>query len=313
MDSPAVLSVIVVSFNSSSFLPDCLSSVFAQESSFPVEVIAVDNASTDNSPEIIDRRFPRARVIRNETNRGFAAANNQGIVVAAGKYLLLLNPDTVLHADCLEHLVQFMDEHPEAGAAGPKIFNPDGSLQRTGVAFPSLWNVFVELPFLDALFPSSTIFGRQRRLYESPDVVHDVDCLQGSCLIIRREALEQVGLLDEEYFIYFEETDLCYRLRQREWRVLYDPSASIVHAGGSGSRFYGKRQLVNFHRSYLTFLRKHEPVHRRLAFRILLLLRAAVRMPVFLICAAVSSRRGEFLSRVIGYFLVMLQMFGVKQ
>src|SRR6266849_9928986 len=286
MDSSVTLSVIIVSFNSSPFLTGCLSSVFAQAGRFPFEVIVVDNASVDNSVEIMHAKFPRVRVIANTMNKGFAAANNQGVRISSGEYILLLNPDTILHEGCLTSLVDFMGEHPDAAAAGPKIFNSDGSLQRTGVTFPSLRGVFVESLFLDLLFPSTRVFGTHRRVYDSPEVVLDVDYLQGACLMIRRKALDQVGLLDEEYFIYFEETDLCYRLKRKRWRVLYNPSASIVHIGGSGAAFYGKPELVNFHRSYLTYLRKHEPAARRSAFRILLLFRSAVRAVVFLFGAA---------------------------
>jgi hypothetical protein len=313
MESSVTLSVVIVTYNSSLFLTDCLTSVLRQGGTLAYEVIVVENASTDRSLDILRGQFPAARVIRNSANRGFTAANNQAIEAATGKYILLLNPDTVVHAGCLEIMVRFMDAHQEAGAAGPKICNEDGSLQRTGVTFPSLWNVFVESLFLDDLFPSSRIFGQHRRLYDNPDLVHDVDYLQGSCLCIRRRALDDAGFLDEDFFMYFEETDICYRLKQHGWKILYNPSASIVHAGGSGGTFYGKQQLVEFHRSYLTFLRKHEPSARRLVFRIVLLFRSAVRMFLFVLGSMVPSRREEFLSRSAGYFIVALQMIGVKR
>ncbi len=291
----------------------CLSSVFAQQTSFPFEVIVVDNASSDDSLQVVGLNFKHVCTISNAVNKGFAAANNQGIKAATGEYILLLNPDTVLHEHCLTNLVRFMDEHREAGAVGSKIFGSDDLLQQAGVSFPSLWNVFVESLFLDKVFPLSKIFGRHRRMYDDPEQVQNVDYLQGSCLLIRRSALANTGMLDEDYFMYFEEIDLCFRLKQQNWSIIYTPSASVIHFGGSGTTYYRKQQIIFFHRSYLTFLQKHETVPKQLLFRLLLFMRAAIRAMVFVFSAVLSTRRKEFLSRCGGYFFTMQLMLGVKR
>jgi GT2 family glycosyltransferase len=313
MPSHVKLSIVIVSHNSEQFVKNCCSSLYSQKTSFPFEVILVDNDSNDRTVQIVREQFPHTTII-SRTNTGFAAGNNAGIRHATGELVLLLNPDTILHDGSMETLVAHFSGHPRIGALGPKIFNADGTVQRTGVSFPALWNAVVEIFFLDIIFPSSKIFGRHRKLYVDPDTTHEAEYLQGSCLMLRRDVFEEIGLLDENFFIYFEETDLCYRLKQKGWRVVYDPAASIVHYGGSGVGFYGKDRLIEFHRSYLIFLTKHYTVPSVSVFRVVLFLRSFVRVMIFLIASLfLLQRRQEFLSRAKGYGEVLLMMLGVKK
>ena len=296
------LSIVIVTNNSAPFLPQCLQSVLDQQTSFPVETVVVDNASTDGTVEAIERRFPRTQLIENSENRGFNAANNQGIRRSTGDVVLLLNPDTRLEQNALEELMKYLQQHTDVAGIGPKILNGDGSLQRTGLSFPSLWNTLSESLFLDEIFPHSRIFGRHRRLYENPDAELDVDYVQGSCLMVRKEPLEKAGLLDEEYFLYFDETDLCYKLKQQGWRIVYVPRAVVTHYGAGGETFYGEVRLARFYQSYIHFLKKHYTLSRQFMFRILLLWRAVVRLFVFTLAAIVpGKRRDEFRERSRAY------------
>lgn len=296
------LSVIIVSYNSAQFLVECLASVLEQTNEFPSEVLLVDNSSSDGSREIVGKNFPGVKLIANEENAGFAKANNLGIASSAGEYLLFLNPDTKLLPGAIRHMIERMEALPAAGLLGPKVLNGDGSLQRTGVSFPSLWNVLCETFFLDEIFPRSRLFARHRKLYRDPDTERAVDYLQGSCLLARRKALEASGTFDEGYFMYFEENDLSRRLLGRGWQTVYAPSASVIHYGGSGIGYYTYGRLLQYHRSYLLYLTKHKAPVARSLIRGALALRASVRCLVFALKAAVGGRRRkEYLERMRGY------------
>ena len=313
MPDPPMLSILIVTHNAGPFLPDCLESISRRSPSFGSEIIVVDNASTDDSVALVHRHCPGAKIIENASNPGFAAANNLAFHRSAGEFILLLNPDTVVHDGALDCMVAFLRERRDAGAVGPRILNPDGSLQRTGVSAPSLWNLFAETFFLDAVFPRSRIFGRHRRLYENPDLCREVDCLQGSCLLVRREAVSHT-LLDESYFLYFEETDLCTRLRAKGWKVCYFPDASIVHVGGSGTGYYDRQRIVRFHQSYLIYLGKHCGGIRRFLFRVLLIVRALLRIVLLAGGAlAVPGRKSEMLDREEGYLQTIQLLAGMTR
>lgn len=306
------LSVVIVSFNAKSFLRNCLTSVLAQQPSFAFEVIVVDNASTDGTPSELVKEFPAVHWIQNASNKGFAYANNQGIQMASAGTILLLNPDTILQGDVFQPMMDFLDRTPEAGVIGPKIFNADGTLQRTGVSFPSAWNLFCETFFLDMIFAGSRVFGRHRKLYADPEKVQVVDYLQGSCLFIRRGAIDAAGPLDEAFHLYFEETDLCKRINDQGWRVLYVPLAAIVHFGGSGMGYYDEYRLAQFHRSALTYFKKHYSSPRQVILRFLLLLRSAVRAGIFALGVLLfPGRRNELASRMRGYIRSMRIVAGV--
>ncbi|HTK83233.1 MAG TPA: glycosyltransferase family 2 protein [Bacteroidota bacterium] len=292
------LSVIVVTTNCAEFIPACFASILRQETSFPREVIAVDNASTDGSPELIARDFPNVRLVTNSANAGFPAANNQGIRNSDGEFVLLLNPDTILRGQALEGMMKFLQARPDVAAVGPKILNGDGTLQRTGVSFPSLWNTFSESFFLDLLFPRSRLFGRHRRLYEDPETAYEVDYVQGSCIMVRRQPLQEAGLLDEEYFMYFDEPELCIKLKGRGWKIMYTPDAEVTHFGASGATFYDELRLRRYYESYILFLKKHYGAIHRQMFRFLLLLRAIIRVAAFSIAGFLPvTRQAEFRER----------------
>jgi GT2 family glycosyltransferase len=207
---------------------------------------------------------------------GFAAANNRQSP-PLWKISVPAEPDTVARA-ALDALVDFMDAHPAVWACGPGILNRDGTPQRTGVRFPSLWNILVETFFLDRVFPSSRVFGRHMELYEDPVQARHVDYVQGSCLMIRRDVVRKVGALDESYFMYFEETDLCYRIKQAGGEVWIVPSAGVVHLGGDTTGHFDERRVVFYHKSLLRFFDKHHTLSGRIAVRILVFVRSLIRI-----------------------------------
>jgi hypothetical protein len=221
------------------------------------EVIVVDNASSDGSPELVRERFPDVRLLELPENRGFGAANNAGIEVAGGRYVLLLNSDAWPVGDGIDSLVAFADRRPRAGAVGPRLLHPDGSLQRSVRGYPTLWRLATEYFFLRKLAPRSEIFNGFYAGGFDHDHEREAEFLMGAVLLVRREALDAVGGFDEQFFLFSEETDLCYRLRRAGWSVLFTPEAEFVHVGGASTRPEWNRMYREQLRSHLRFLAKH--------------------------------------------------------
>lgn len=223
------------------------------------EIIVVDNGSTDGTRQMLQESFPRLTHINNDSNPGYTTAMNQALRVGAGRYLMQLNPDTVLQKPGFFPLVAYMDTHPEAGICTPKVLNADGSLQkqcRRSAARP--WDVVTYFTRLSSLFPRSRLFGRYLLTWAADDDILEVEAVSGSCMVLRRELLESVGYLDEAFFAYQEDADYCFRAREMGWKVLYLPLTSIVHYGGlGGSRHQPFRAIFEWHRSYFRYYRKH--------------------------------------------------------
>ena len=238
------------------------------------EVLVVDNGSVDGTPEAVRREFPEILLLENEDNPGFARANNQAIQVCRGRYVLLLNPDTEVRLGAIEELVRFMDEHPRAGAAGPLVLNPDGTLQRSCYRAPTIFREFWRMFHLDVI--------RRVSEYAMEKWPHDraqvVDTVQGACLILRREALERVGLLDERFFIYSEEVDLCQRIRQDGWSIHWVPWAQIVHYGGQSTRQVAEAMFLQLYRGKILYFRKHFGNQATQVYKLILLLAAVQRL-----------------------------------
>jgi N-acetylglucosaminyl-diphospho-decaprenol L-rhamnosyltransferase len=247
------LTVVVVSYNTRELLARCLEAVRAARDELVVELIVVDNASRDGSAAMVAEQFPEAALIANGTNLGFGRANNQALARARGRYVLLLNPDTVAHADALRELVRFADSRPEAGAVGARLEYEDGRLQHSAFRLPDLRQAL--FGFFDVVPIDSPINGRYRP--ERYSRAFPAEHLLGAGLLLRREALEQVGAFDPRYFMYFEETDLCARLRRAGWENVYTPTARVVHVSAASTSASRERMSVEFHRSQAYFYRKH--------------------------------------------------------
>jgi GT2 family glycosyltransferase len=253
------LSICIVTLNARQCLRDCLDSLAANPASLPTEIIVVDNASSDGTQAMLAAEYPQVTLIQNEKNEGFARPSNQAMRAASGRYLLLLNPDTLMHAGALDALVAFLEQHPEAGIAGPKVLNRDGSLQmacRRGIPRPgAMISYFLKL---HRLFPRSRRFGGYLLNYLDEDETQLVDGVSGSCMLVRRSAAEQAGYFDEQFFAYQEDADFCFQVQRLGWKVYYHPAAHITHFGGQGgSRAQPYRAIYEWHRSYFLYYRKN--------------------------------------------------------
>lgn len=249
------LSVVVVSWNTRELLAACLGSLFAAPKP-ALEVWVVDNGSGDGSREMVARDFPAVRLIANADNLGFARANNQALERARGRHVLLLNSDTRVVDDALARLVAFLDDHPEAGACGPRLLNADGSLQRSGRDFPGFGAAVLALIPLPRALRAALAPRVERR---DPERLAEVEDLTGAALCVRRDALDEIGLLDPGFFFFGEDVDLCWRLERAGWKRFYVPEARIVHvlAGSHARRSARTRHLTQ--RAYVRLMRKHRP------------------------------------------------------
>ena len=230
MHSNAIdFSIVIVNWNTGDLLKACLQSIFEHSSPGTFEIIVIDNASTDGSCEIVQSHFPHVKLIRNQANLGFARANNQGIRCGQGQYVMLLNPDTCFLNNVLSQLKEVLDRQPDIGVIGTRLVTPDNTLQRWARGnMLSLRTAFNHYLFLSDLFPRRRFFAgiADNVNYQT---ITDMDWVSGACLTIRRAALEQVGLLDESLFMYSEDMELCYRVKQAGYRVVYLPTAQVKH------------------------------------------------------------------------------------
>ena len=265
------VSVVVVTFNSAEWIERCLDSVR------DYETIVVDHGSTDGTIELVRQTFPETRLIEQE-NLGMGGGNNTGMRLASGRYFLLLNSDAWVLDEGIEELARFGDDHPDAAVVGPRLLNPDGSLQRSARAFPTLWRLTTEYLFLRKLAPRSRALNTFYEGGFDHDELREVDWLFGACLLVRRDAADEVGLFDEDFFMFSEETDWCYRFRQAGWSVYFFPGAEVVHVGGAS---HGGRLFAENVRGHLRFLAKHRGTREAERARRLLLAGVRLRLLLF--------------------------------
>lgn len=226
------ISIIIVSYNTKEFLARALNSLFdaIKGSSLTAEVIVIDNASIDQSAEMVEKEYGKVIFIKNKENLGFSKANNIGIKKAKGKYLLFLNPDTILSEKTLERMIEFMEENQIAGAATCKVELTNGKLDDASHrGFPTPWNSFSYFSGLSKIFPKTKIFGGYNLGWENFNKTHQIDACAGAFMMVRRQAGEEIGWWDEDYFFYGEDLDFCYRLKQKGWKIFYVPTVSIFH------------------------------------------------------------------------------------
>jgi GT2 family glycosyltransferase len=260
----ASVSVVVVTYNALPWVERALESVRGHET------IVVDHGSTDGTLELVRERFPEARLIEQE-NKGLGGGSNTGMRIASGDYFLLLNSDAWALDDAVERLTAFADEHPEAAVAGPRLLNPDGSLQPSVRGFPTIWRLATEYFFLRKLAPRSRALNAFYGAGFGYDEVREAEFVMGSVMLVRREAADTVGLFDEDFFMFSEETDWCYRFRQAGWKVLFTPDAEFVHVGGATTRQNWGPMFREQVRGHVRFLAKHRgPKEAERARRLLL-------------------------------------------
>ena len=293
-----MLSIIIVSFNTHALLRQCLRSIYENQGLLDIEIIVVDNASADQSVEMIDTEFPSVKLVANAENRGFAAANNQGIAASKGQYLLILNPDTIILPDSLQRLVTCMDDHPEAGVVGPEQVSKDGSPQFVQTRFPSVWNYVVWASGLGR-WPYE-FAKRGVGHYGIPQEIRYVDWVAGSAMLVRREVVNQVGGFDESLFLLSEDVDWCYRIKAAGWQIAYLPHVTIVHYGGKSMTKDWMRRVVNTHQARLYFVHKHYGTIQFGIFKVLLLIESLFKIIVLALVSLVKPSPA-YAQRLRGY------------
>lgn len=251
------ISIIIVSWNAQSFLDECLTSLQTIDGGLAVEIIVVDNASSDGTPDMVRRRFPSVRLVETGANLGFSRGNNIGIEIATGNYICLINSDVNLPSDCLHKMYCYMNNNPTVGLLGPKMLGPDGVVRRSVMRFPTLGNALLRALALDSLFRGRGVFAGPLMRGFNFDQTADVDVINGWFWMTRREALTQVGPLDERFFIYGEDVDWCQRFHLSGWRVVFFADAAAVHYGGASSANEPVRFSVEKQRANLQYWKKY--------------------------------------------------------
>ena len=252
------LSITIVSYNTKDLLKQCIKSIYEHTKNISFEIIVVDNASCDGSVEMLKSEFPTVKVIQNKENLFFTRAHNQALRIAKGRYLMILNSDTIVLDSAFDKLVKFMDENPQCGACGPKLLNPDMSLQRSGERLPTFWYGLFETFFLNTIFPKNPV--KKNRIYFDWDrnTTREVESVSGCCMMLRKEVADKVGLLDENFLVYWEETDWCKRIVDTGWKIYYITDAQIIHYWQVAMDKHGKEKKEKiFFNSMLYYYKKH--------------------------------------------------------
>jgi GT2 family glycosyltransferase len=292
------LSVSVVSFQTPGLLRQCLAALAAERSRLDLEVTVVDNASHDGSVELVRSEFAWVSLIANARNAGFGAAHNQALRRARGRYWMVLNSDAAPKPGALRALVDALDADAGLAAAGPKLRYPSGEVQPSRRRFPSVATLFLESTQLQRFWPDNAVLSRYYVQDRSDDVAQEVDWLVGACLCLRADAMRQVGLFDERYFMYSEEIDLCRRLRAHGWRVRYVPQAEVVHIEGGSSRADLAARDQRFQASKLAYAARWHGRGAALALRAYLIVEYVLRATEESIKLAIGSRRSERRARL---------------
>ncbi len=252
------LSIIIVNYNVKEFLLNLLDSIRAASKNISVETIVVDNASDDGSVELLNQKFPDVKLIANKTNVGFGAANNQAMQIASGKYFLIINPDTIVRQDTFEKMIDFFDHTSDAGIAGCKVLNPDGTIQLAcRRSFPGPWTSFTKVTGLSKLFPKNRILARYNLTYLNENQTYEVDAVSGAFLMLSKDVYEKVGGFDEQFFMYGEDLDLCYRVQKSNFKVYYVHSTEIIHYKGESTKRSSIDETRVFYNAMHLFVRKH--------------------------------------------------------
>ena len=310
------LSVIIVSWNVRDLLRQCLRSISSEQSAVNIqqspvhrlrltEILVVDNASADGTVEMLHAEFPDVRVIPNSNNAGFTRGNNQALAVAQGRYLFLLNPDTELRLGALQALIDYADAHPRAGIIGPRLFYGDGAPQSSRRRLPTLATAFLESTKLQQWFPRNRALTRYYMLDKPDDATQEVDWVNGAAMFVRREVYDQIGGLDEAFFMYSEELDWCYRAKRAGWQIVYLPTAQVTHYEGKSSEQVVASRDVYFHSSKIRFFRKYRGALVAEILRAFLLLTFAYQLAEEFAKWLVGHKRALRAARIKAYARVL--------
>ncbi len=252
----ADISVIIVNWNVRDLLGDCLASIYADTGSLNIEVIVVDNVSSDGSVEMVRSRYPQVIVVEPGENTGFSRGNNIGIARASSDYIFLLNPDTVLHNGCLAHLFEYMKSHQEVGVVVPLLMNADGSVQSSRRRFPTMVTAYFESTWLQPYAPRNILSWYYMEDHSTAHA-HEIDWAQGAALMVRQATIDQAGMLDEQFFMYSEELDWQRRIKEAGWQIVFLPYAKVTHYGGKSSEQVKAQLHIYFQTSKIKYFRKY--------------------------------------------------------
>ena len=302
------LSIIIVNYNVKEFLQNLIHSIEKASSNLKKEIIIIDNASDDGSVDFIREKFPQIKLIANQKNLGFGKANNIGLKEATGKFILLINPDTIVAEDTFEKMIKFFELNPSAGLAGCKILNPDGTLQLAcRRSFPGPWTSFTKVTGLSSLFPNSRIFARYNLTYLDENQTYEVDAISGSFMMMRKEVYEKVGGFDEQFFMYGEDLDLCYRIQKDGFKVYYVHSTQIIHYKGESTKRSSFDETKVFYSAMHLFVKKH--LSSSLLVEIILRSAIAVRS----VFAFIGARKLVIISVILDFIVFDLCLFASEK
>jgi GT2 family glycosyltransferase len=278
------VSIVIVNWKTPDLLARCLDSIATDKNHQDFEIFVVDNNSGDQSVPMLKERYGYVHLIENTDNLGFSKGCNQAIPLAKGDYILLLNPDAVVVESAISTMAEFLDENPKTGAVGPKVLNPDGSLQLAcRRAFPSVSASFFRLTYLSLLFPKHPAIAKYNLTSADPDKLLEVDALSGSAMMVRRQAVDKIGLLDEDIFMFGEDIDWCWRIKEAGWNVMYIPTAVVYHIHGAASRKRPVGTTINLHKGMEVFYRKHLAKNYWPVFNLLVYAAIWMRAAVFIV------------------------------
>ncbi len=302
------LSIIIVNYNVKEFLKNLLHSIKKASQNLDTEIIVVDNASDDGSVEMLQEKFPDVKLIANEENLGFGKANNLGLKLAQGKYILLINPDTLVAEDTFDELIRFFESHPDAGMVGCKILNPDGTLQLAcRRSFPGPWTSFTKVTGLSALFPKSKLFARYNLTYLDENQTYEVDAISGSFMMMRKEVYEKVGGFDEQFFMYGEDLDLCYRIQKAGYKIYYVHTTQIIHYKGESTKRSSLDETKVFYKAMHLFVKKHLST----SFLVELILRSAIAVRSLL--AFLGKKKLIIISVLLDFIVFNLCIYAAQE
>jgi GT2 family glycosyltransferase len=295
------LTVIIVNWNTRELLLNCIESFYRTVKGLSSEIFVVDNGSSDGSADSVRRAFPEIEVIQNQWNMGFARANNEALRRSKGRYALLLNTDAILAHGAVETLVEFMDHNPTVGIAGGQLINGDGSKQNSFDNFPSLAAEALNKSLLRILFPRR--YPSKRVNYSTPIEVQSVI---GACMIVRSQSIQEVGLLDEDYFFFLEETDWCYRMRRRRWQVCHVPQAKVIHLQGRTADLVKERAKIEYYRSLYLFFRKYRGTVELIMLKVVLFMRFCMDFLLAFLSCLFTAFRKERPKRKLGIYAQLI-------
>ena len=311
------LSIIIVNWNSKDYLRECINSILSTTQEINYEIVVIDNASFDGCDEMLQQYYPKVQFIQSERNLGFSKANNAAVKISCGRSLLFLNPDTKLEGSAVNTLYYQLNSLPNAGVVGAKLLNSDRSIQTSCIrTFPTIINQFLDSELLHSLWPQSALWGNAP-LFITNTGPMEVDSISGACMMVKREVFDEVGLFSEDYFMFAEDTDLCYKIKQAGYKNYYIPSATVYHfGGGSTQKTQSNFSVVMMRESNLLLMKKNRGVIYSNVYRASSLISALCRIAILIILLPlynIQQRKGAWRTSIRKWIAILFWSLGFKE